>query len=75
MHESFRQTVRALNDNPILLNTTRVDTDLQYAKTDRYDAYQRICTEVQYRWERNVAGDVLRRDLNLIVEHNFGNIH
>lgn len=48
MHESFRQTVRALNDNPILLNTTRVDTDLQYAKTDRYDAYQRICTEVQY---------------------------
>lgn len=48
IQQSFRQVVRHINADKTILNNTRVDTDIQFAETDQYDAYQKICTEMQY---------------------------
>ena len=49
VQQSFRQVVKHINADKTILNDTRVDTDIQFAENDQYDAYQKICTEMQYR--------------------------
>ena len=49
MHSAFEQTVRNVNANPEVMNKTRLDRDMQYAKNDQFDAYQKVCTEMDYR--------------------------
>ena len=43
------QTVKNLNSNADILNGTRIDSDTQFATDDVYDAYQKVCREMQYR--------------------------
>ena len=54
VHEGFRQILAAANaqgkTNDFGLNGTRIDFDTQYAKkNDLYDAYQKVCIEMQYK--------------------------
>ena len=49
LHQTFMQTVKNLNSNDDILNGTRIDSDTQFATDDVYDAYQKVCREMQYR--------------------------
>ena len=54
VHEGFRQILSAANVqgkmNDFGLNGTRIDFDTQYAeKNNLYDAYQKVCIEMQYK--------------------------
>ena len=54
IHAAFDQSVINVNANPTILNKTRLDKDTQYAKSDQFDAYQKVCTEMDYRYVENV---------------------
>ena len=54
VHEGFRQILAAANAqgkmNDFGLNGTRIDFDTQYTKEHSlYDAYQKVCIEMQYK--------------------------
>ena len=55
IHAAFDQSVVNVNANPTILNKTRLDKDTQYAKSDQFDAYQKECTEMDYRYVVNVV--------------------
>ena len=55
IHEGFRQILAAANlqtkENDFGLNGTRIDFDTQYAQeNDLFDAHQKVCMEMQYKY-------------------------
>lgn len=50
LHQAFGQIFDQLNDNENYLNGTRVDYNIQYADLDQFDAYQKACMEMTYRY-------------------------
>lgn len=49
VHESFRESISALNDAEDVLNATRVDPDMQYSVGNSFDAHIKACTEMTYK--------------------------
>ena len=50
LHNTFGQIFDNLNKNENYLNGTRVDFNIQYAELDQFDAYQKACMEMTYRY-------------------------
>ncbi len=50
IHEAFRLSVAALNDDPQVLNATRVDPDMQYSDENPFEAHRKACTEMTYKY-------------------------
>ena len=50
LHRTFGEIFDALNEDEHYLNGTRVDYNIQYADLDQFDAYQKACMEMTYRY-------------------------
>ena len=49
--ESFRASVTHWNAvNATSDHRTRIDQDIQFSRDEQYDAYQKICMEMKYKW-------------------------
>ena len=49
IHQSYRLIVESVNKDPNFLNGTRIDSSSQFALDNAFDAYQKVCMEMQYR--------------------------
>lgn len=50
VHQTFGLIFDELNEDSNYLNGTRVDYNIQYSDLDQFDAYQKACMEMTYRY-------------------------
>ena len=55
IQKSFEQIISGINADQNILNGTRVDHNIQYVLDDPFDAHQKICMEMSYRYSKGFS--------------------